>query len=98
MESKTPIRQTTNYPLTKPSRLGREIKISPKAHIDVIEAGYKTEFGVPIIEVLIGIGKDHTASLIMDTEAWEALRAGEKINITTTEEYKKQYEYKIRKK
>ena len=92
------IRSTTNYPLTRPSRLGREIKITPKAHILVMEPGFKVEYGVGIIEVCIGIGKDHTASLLMDVDAWEALKAGESINITTTEEWKKMYEYKVRKK
>ena len=92
------LRSTTNYPLTRPSRLGKELRITPKAHILVMEPGFKVEYGVGIIEVLIGIGKDHTASLLMDIDAWEAFKRGEKVNITTTEEYKKQYEIRVRKK
>jgi len=72
-------------------RLGREIKISPKTNINVNKAGYKTEYFVPTVEVLIGIGKDHAATLIMDIEAWEALKSGEEIIITTTKEFKKKF-------
>lgn len=43
---------------------------------------------------LDGIGNDHTADLIMSKDAWEALNSGEKINITTTEDFKKKYVYK----
>jgi len=91
------VKSITNQPVFYPSRLGKEIKITPKAHIIVMNPGYKKEYLVESIEVLIGIGNDHTASLIMTKEAWEALQSGEKINITTTEQYKKQYEYKVRK-
>jgi len=34
-------------------------------------APYKTEYCMPHYEVLIGIGKDHTASFIVDAEAVE---------------------------
>jgi hypothetical protein len=73
----------------KYERLGREIKISPKALIAVNPAGFKTEHFTPTVEVLIGIGKDHTAKLIMDTEALEALRKWEPIDITTAKEFRK---------
>lgn len=92
------VKSITNHPVQHSSRLGREIRISPKAHISVMAPGYKAEFFVETVEILIGIGADHTASLIMAKEAWEELKKGELINITTTEEYKKMYEYKIRKK
>lgn len=72
-------------------RLGREIKISPKANISVNKAGLKTEWLTETIDVVIGIGKDHVAKLIMDTDAWKALKKGEKINITTNKEFKKSF-------
>ena len=76
------------------ARLGKEIKISPKANVSVNKKGYRTEFFVETVTLVIGIGKDHTADLIMSKDAWEALDNGEKINITTTEDFKKKYVYK----
>lgn len=94
----TQIKRTTSYPTSGTGRLGKEIRITPKAHINIMAPGYKTEFFTETVELCIGIGKDHVASLVMDIEAWNALKAGEPVNITTTEEYKKKYIYKIRKK
>src|SRR5574338_1130462 len=71
--------------ITGTARLGREIKISPKANITVNEPGYGVKFYVPTINVCIGIGNNHTADLLMTVGAWEALRNGEPIDITTTE-------------
>jgi hypothetical protein len=75
-------------------RLGREMKISPKANASVNEAGYKVEYFVDTVSVCIGIGKDHTAELIMTMDAWWALHEGARIHIETTEEFKKKYVYK----
>lgn len=72
-------------------RLGREIKISPRSNITVNKAGFKTEFFVETVNVLIGIGKDYTADVIMTKDAWEALKSGEEISITTTKEFKKRF-------
>jgi len=77
--------------IEKFGRLGKEVKISPKANITINSAGFKTEFFVETVNVLIGIGKDHTADLIMPKEAWEALNSGEEISITTTKEFKEKY-------
>lgn len=82
------------YEIDHFTRLGKEIKISPKANITVNKAGFKTEFFVETVNVLIGIGKDNTADLIMSKDAWEALNNGEPISITTTEDFKKKYVYK----
>lgn len=41
----------------------------------------KVEYNTPIYEVLIGIGRNNTASLYLDEDALQALRAGEEINI-----------------
>lgn len=73
------------------TRLGREVKISPKANITVNSPGFKIEFFVETVSVCIGIGKDFSADLIMTKDAWEALNQGEKIHITTTEEFKKKF-------
>lgn len=92
------VRRISSIPRVDFARLGREIRISPKAQIHVLGPGYKTEYFIESIECSIGIGKDHTASLIMSLEAWEALKAGAEVHVTTTEEYKRKYEYKIRRK
>ena len=70
--------------------LGVEIKISPKAKVSLYGPGVKHEHFIPVAEILIGIGNDHTAHLLLSQEALEALKAGEKIDITTLKEFKKQ--------
>jgi len=72
-------------------RLGKEIKISPKANASINKAGYKAEYFVDTVSVCIGIGKDHTAELIMTKDAWEALKSGEKVKVETTEEHKQKF-------
>src|SRR5690242_3319883 len=49
--------------------LGREVKISPKANVTINKEGYKQEFFVESVSVLIGIGNDHTADLIMSRDS-----------------------------
>jgi len=71
--------------------LGREIKISPKSCITINKPGYKTEFFVESVSVLIGIGKDHTADIIMSRDSWEALINGAEISITTLKEFKEKF-------
>jgi len=87
---------TRNYQheIEKFDRLGRELRISPKANICVNKPGYKTEFYVDTVSVMIGIGKDHVADLIMSKDAWVALNEGAEISIETTEDFKKKYVYK----
>lgn len=89
-EGKSPTR-IYKYEIEHFARLGKEIKISPKANITVNKAGFKTEFFTETVNVCIGIGKDYTADLIMTKDAWKALQKGEKISITTTQEFKQKY-------
>ena len=79
-------------------RLGKEIKVSPKANITINQPGFGVKFFVPTVDVCIGIGKNHTADLIMTVDAWEALKKGESIDITTTEQWAKMYNHPARKK
>lgn len=67
--------------------LGKELKISPKAHVMLNSPGYKQEFFVESATVLIGIGKDHTADLVMSKDAYEAFKSGEEIYVTTKKEF-----------
>jgi len=79
-----PVTRTYKQTIIGFSSLGKELKVSPKSHITINKPGYKQEFFVESVSLLIGIGKDHTADIIMTKEAWEALKAGEKIEITTS--------------
>ncbi len=90
-ETKTPVLKSSNYEIDHVSRLGREIKISPKANITINKPGFRTQFFTETAVLLIGIGKDHTAQLIMSKEALEALKRGEEIEITTTKEFVKNF-------
>jgi hypothetical protein len=83
--------RTYAYQIEGMAPLGREIRISPKANVTVNKAGFKTEFFVPTVNVLIGIGKDNTADLIMTVDAWEALKSGEEISITTVKEFREKF-------
>lgn len=78
-------------------KLGTKMVISPKSHISVNSPGYSLKYYVNSIEVVIGIGSDHTGHLIMDVDAWEALNNGAKVDVTTSEEFKKQYINPIKK-
>lgn len=80
-----------NYEIQAFTRLGKEIKISPKANVTINKPGLKTEFFVETISVTIGIGKDHSADLLMSKDAWDALLSGQKVSVTTTEDFKKKY-------
>ncbi len=77
---------TKNYGM-----LGREIKISPKSKVNINNPGFKIEFNVSTVDVLIGIGNDHTAYLVMDVAAWEALRKMQSIDITTLKDFKEKF-------
>ena len=61
--------------------IGKEINIPANAKMTVNKAGSRTTRYVDNVEILIGIGKDYTASLIMDRDAHKALMAGEKLQI-----------------
>lgn len=71
--------------------LGREIKISPKSNVCLNKSGYKQEFFVESVSCTISIGKDHVADLIMSKAAFDAIRAGEEINVTTSKEFKEKF-------
>lgn len=75
-------------------RFGKEVKVSPKANACFNKEGYKAEYFTETVSVCIGIGKDHTAELIMTKAAWNALNDGAVVFTTTTEEFKRKYIYK----
>ena len=61
--------------------LGQEITIPANAKMIVNKAGISTQWYVDSVEMLIGIGKDHTATLIMDRQSHKALLDGAKLHI-----------------
>lgn len=73
----------TNYIPHSKTDLGIEITIPKNATVEINESGLKKEFYVETVELLIGIGKNNTASLIMDIEAFEALKNGELLTFST---------------
>lgn len=72
-------------------KLGKEIKISPKANVVLNSAGFKTDFFVPTININVGIGNHHTMDVVMTVEAWKALQSGEPVTFTTEKEFKNKY-------
>jgi len=72
-------------------RFGRQIVVSPKANAFFNKVGYSVKYYVDSVSVTIGIGKDHTAELTMTKEAWNALKAGDEVHISTTQEFKKKF-------
>lgn len=71
--------------------LSRELKISPKACITVNEAGMGVTFHTPTVEILIGVGNDHTGHLIMDEDCFKAFKNGEEVHIETLRSFKKKF-------
>lgn len=72
----------------KHSSLGREIKISPKSHVAICDEGLEIKYESESVHLVIGIGKDHSANLIMSVEAWEELKKGEQLHIETLKDFK----------
>ena len=62
--------------------LGVNIILPSMTMVSIHEGGYKITYYEDTVIVIIGIGKDNTAELIMSKRAWEALNPGARINIT----------------
>ncbi len=86
-----PVRSIINAVPENFGSLGKRIEIGSKAKINKNKPGLKVEFFTPTVDVLIGIGKDHVAYLIMDEDAWKALNKGQKIDITTIKGFKEKF-------
>lgn len=56
----------------KSQTLGKDLLIKADTKLFRAEAGLQITYHDPIYEVIIPIGKDHTASLIMDEDAYFA--------------------------
>ena len=71
-----------DFDFQKVSRLGKEIKISPKTLV-VQKAD--------IVMIQLQIGNDFVASLVMSPEALEAIRRGEAIHADKMRDFKDKY-------
>jgi hypothetical protein len=60
-------------------QLGKKIVFPANTGVQLNQEGFKQEWAVKTISIIIGIGRDNTAELIMDLEAWEALKSGQEI-------------------
>ena len=80
-----------NYEIDNFGKLGKRIEIGANSKVTKNKPGMKVEFFTPTIDVLIGIGKDHVANLIMDEDAWKALKKGEAINIDSLKTFTKKF-------
>lgn len=90
------MKEITNKQIESKAILGRELRISPKSIISINKPDYRTHYYTETIELLIGVGKDHTAKLIMDSEAWKALVNGEDISVEKDSNIKRKYFYEIK--
>lgn len=88
---KQPTRSVIEQKIEGFLRLGKEIKITPKANVTINKPGYSLKHFTETVSLIIGIGNNHLADLVMNKDAWEALKAGESVHIETTEEYKKKF-------
>lgn len=84
-------RSITQSQIENHGKLGKRIEIGATAHVRVNKPGMKVEWFVPTVDVLIGIGKDHVAYLIMDEDAWKALKKGQKVSIDSLPTFKKKF-------
>jgi hypothetical protein len=71
--------------------LGKRIELGARAHVTKNKSGAKYEFFSPTIELLIGIGNDSVARLIMDEDAWKDLKKGRKVNVDSLQTFKKKF-------
>jgi hypothetical protein len=78
--------QVDNY-----ASLGKELKFSPKSKVAINKKGWRLEFYTETVELLFGIGDDHVGRIIMDKDAWEALKEGERLDIETLKDFKKKF-------
>lgn len=85
------VKNERSYEIDNFGKLGKRIEIGANSKVTLNKPGMKVEFFTPTVDVLIGIGKDHVANLIMDTDAWAALKKGAVLNIDTLKVFKKNF-------
>lgn len=85
------VRSITNSSPENHGALGKRIEFGARTHVTKNKAGMKVEFFTPTIQSIVGIGKDHVAYLIMDEDAWVALKKGQKLNIDSLQGFQKKF-------
>lgn len=86
-----PISTTISQQIENFGSLGKRLEIGARSKVAINKAGFTLTHYNPTVDVLIGIGKDYVARLIMDVEAWEALKNGEPIDIDTLASFRKNF-------
>lgn len=86
-----PARTTMQSQSINHGKLGKRIEIGSTAHVYVNAPESSVTFHVPSIQLIFGIGKDHVGYLIMDEDAWKALKKGHKINIDSIKKFTKKF-------
>ena len=82
---------TINQHIENFGSLGKRLEIGARAKVSINKPGFSLTHYEPTVDVLIGIGKDHVARLIMDVGAWEALKNGEEIDIDTLASFRNNF-------
>lgn len=85
------VKNLTHSEIENFSKLGKRVEIGSTAKVSINKPGFKMEFYTPTVDVVIGIGKDHVARLVMDEDAWKALKKGQKVEITSLPQFKKKF-------
>lgn len=70
-------------------RLGREIKVSPKSHVEIKDEGCTITCingQSAVVDIAIG---DHMGVLMLPIDAWHELNSGAEVTIRTSKEIKK---------
>lgn len=70
------------------STLGKPVKLSPKSKVALNKSGFTAQYDCETVSVNIGIGKDHTALLVMPKAAWDDLNKGEEVTAITLKSFK----------
>lgn len=66
------IRTKKSKAVNQHQTLGKDLLIKSESELHKNEAGMRIKYAIPAFEVIIPIGKDHTALLIMDEDAYNA--------------------------
>jgi hypothetical protein len=80
-----------SYVVEKFGKLGKEIKISPKSLVSFNKEGFILSNDGKTVSVVVGIGDEHVADLVMSLDAWKALNKGEAVETATHKEFLSKY-------
>ena len=62
-------------------KLGKPIGLSPKSRMSVNSAGFKVEYHVPTMSLVVRIGDKEVGDFVITKEAWEELKQGGEVQL-----------------